>query len=80
MRISNTGPATPADRIPRLLQPFQRLHTQRRADETGLGLGLGLGVVAAVAKAHRATLTALPGSHGGLDITITFPPAALTTA
>ena len=72
--ISNTGPAIPATQTSRLLQPFQRLSARRSADDEGLGLGLS--IVAAIAKAHRATLSARPGQRGGLDIEIRFPAAA----
>jgi signal transduction histidine kinase len=70
---ANTGPVIPASQVTRLLQPFQRLPATRPADDQGLGLGLP--VVAAIAKAHHATLTINPRPHGGLDIAITFPPA-----
>ena len=58
LRISNTGPAISADQIPQLLQPFQRQPATRSADQDGLGLGLA--IVAAIAKAHHATLTTSP--------------------
>jgi signal transduction histidine kinase len=73
LTISNTGPVIPADQTARLLQPFQRLPASRSADDKGLGLGLP--IVAAITKAHHATLTAKPGPHGGLDIQIRFPAA-----
>ena len=72
LTITNTGPVIPPDQVTRLLQPFQRL-TARPAG--GEGLGLGLPITAAIAKAHHATLTIHPRQRGGLDITISFPPA-----
>jgi signal transduction histidine kinase len=72
--ITNTGPVIPAAQISRLLQPFQRLSVQRSADDHGLGLGLP--IVAAIAKAHQATLAISPGRRGGLDIRISFPAPA----
>ncbi|MBT2229324.1 cell wall metabolism sensor histidine kinase WalK [Nonomuraea sp. NEAU-A123] len=68
LRISNSGPVIPPDRVPTLLQPFQRLETGRRA--TGDGLGLGLSIVAAIVQAHHGTLEAraLPG--GGLEVAV----------
>ena len=72
--ITNTGPVIPAAQIGRLLQPFQRLSSQRPAGDPGLGLGLP--IVAAIAKAHQATLSVSAGRRGGLDIRISFPPAA----
>jgi signal transduction histidine kinase len=72
--ITNTGPVVPAGQVGRLLQPFQRLSAQRPASD--LGLGLGLAIVAAIARAHCATLTVSPGRDGGLDIRVSFPAAA----
>jgi signal transduction histidine kinase len=74
LKITNTGPLIPAGQASRLLQPFQRLSATRPAG----GEGLGLSIVAAIAKAHNATLTINPGPHGGLDIAISFPPATTT--
>ncbi len=80
LTITNTGPVIPAGQLTRLLEPFQRLPDGRRADQEGLGLGLP--IVAAIAKAHNATLTITPGRPGGLIIEISFPatPAATTPA
>ena len=87
LTITNPGPVIPASQITRLLQPFQRLPAGRSASAEGLGLGLS--IVAAIAKAHQATLTINPGQRGGLDVDIKFPavtrttptwPAVLTTA
>jgi signal transduction histidine kinase len=75
LRVTNTGPVTPADQIERLLQPFQRLAAGRSGAEDGLGLGLS--IVAAIAKAHDAPLDVRPGPYGGLDITVSF---AISTA
>ena len=72
--ITNTGPVIPAAQIGRLLQPFQRLSAQRAAGDHGLGLGLP--IVAAIARAHQATLAVSPGRRGGLDIRISLPAAA----
>jgi signal transduction histidine kinase len=77
LRITNSGPFISGDQIPRLLQPFQRLDGGRPGNDDGLGLGLS--IVAAITKAHRATMTACPGPMGGLDIRVTFPPAAHAT-
>jgi signal transduction histidine kinase len=71
MTVANTGPAVPADQIPRLLQPFQRLAPDRVADRDGVGLGLS--IVAAIADAHGAELVVAPGASGGLEIDVRFP-------
>jgi signal transduction histidine kinase len=85
LHIANTGPPIPTHQAERLLQPFQRLTTDRHGQHNGLGLGLS--IVAAIADAHHATLSAHPQPHGGLAIHISFPtpttddadPAAPTT-
>jgi signal transduction histidine kinase len=68
LTVSNTGPVVPATDVERLLQPFQRLGTER----VGTGAGLGLSIVAAIADAHGATLRATPRSTGGLCIEVRF--------
>ncbi len=75
LMVANSGPTIPAEEVPRLLQPFQRLHGTRTTH--GSGNGLGLAIVNAIATAHRATLTALPLPDGGLTVEVTFPSASL---
>jgi signal transduction histidine kinase len=72
--ITNTGPVIPPDQAGRLLQPFQRLAPGRAAD--GESAGLGLSIVAAIAKAHQATLAICPRSGGGLVAEVCLPAAA----
>jgi signal transduction histidine kinase len=74
LRISNTGAAISADQVERLFQPFQRLGGVRTPN--GDGYGLGLSIVRAIASAHGATLTSRAQPEGGLDIEVSFPPAA----
>lgn len=73
LRVANSGPHIPHDRIDALFQPFQRNDPRTGSPD---GHGLGLSIVAAVATAHDADVTALPGPEGGLDITVAFPAAA----
>lgn len=70
--VTNTGPLVPHERVPDLFEPFRRLDGDRTAT-TGHGHGLGLSIAASIAEAHRATLTARPGSEGGLTLTLRFP-------
>jgi signal transduction histidine kinase len=88
VRVSNTGPAVPPAELDRLFRPFQRLGDERVPGGAGGprgpggpggpggGYGLGLAIVRAIAAAHGAGITASPRNEGGLDITVTFPPAA----
>jgi signal transduction histidine kinase len=71
LALANSGPTIPAEELPRLLQPFQRLHGTRTSHTNGNGLGLA--IVNAIAAAHRATLTAQPRPGGGLTVEVTFP-------
>jgi signal transduction histidine kinase len=75
LRIVNTGPVVPAGQIGRLLEPFQRMSAARTGSD-GEGIGLGLSIVAAIARAHRATLTVHPAPDGGLAIGVSFPACA----
>ncbi|WP_405087244.1 sensor histidine kinase [Microbispora sp. NBC_01389] len=71
LRIRNSGPLVPAERVPLLLQPFQRMESGRKAGRDGLGLGLS--IVAAIVEAHHGTLEVRPLPEGGLDVTVALP-------
>jgi signal transduction histidine kinase len=71
LKVANTGPLVPAGEIERLLQPFQRLTTDRAGEHDGCGLGLS--IVAAIARAHDADLGVRPAPGGGLHVEVTFP-------
>jgi signal transduction histidine kinase len=71
LSVSNTGPWVPATETNRLLQPFQRLGTNRTRHDGGYGLGLS--IVQAIATAHNANIATTPRPTGGLEITVTFP-------
>jgi len=75
LTVANSGRTIPPEEVPRLLQPFQRLHGTRTTH--GSGNGLGLAIVDAIARAHRATLTAQPRPGGGLTVEVTFPSTSL---
>lgn len=73
LEVANTGPMVSDADVGRLLNPFQRSASERAGDPEGLGLGLSL--VAAIAKAHDATLVIRSRESGGLDIVVDFPSA-----
>jgi signal transduction histidine kinase len=75
LTIANTGPPVPAEEVPRLMQPFERLHGARITHASGSGLGLA--IVSAIAAAHRATLIARPRPGGGLTVEVAFPAGAV---
>jgi len=74
LTVANSGPAIPPEELPRLLQPFQRLHGARTTHAGGNGLGLA--IVGAIAAAHRATLSVQARPDGGLSVEVGFPCAA----
>ena len=69
--VRNTGPEVPEDRIGELFEPFRRLPTARTRSTDGAGLGLS--IVAAITRAHDASITARPNPGGGLEVTVCFP-------
>ena len=71
LSITNTGPPIPPTELPLLIQPFQRLASNRTTHTEGHGLGLA--IVTAIAQAHQAPLTITPNPAGGLHITVDFP-------
>ncbi len=75
LTVANGGPTIPPGEVPRLLQPFQRLHGTRTDHANGNGLGLA--IVNAVAAAHRATLGVQPGPDGGLTVEVMFPSTSI---
>ncbi|MFZ3567858.1 sensor histidine kinase [Streptomyces sp. BH097] len=73
LRVHNSGPHVPADRVDSLFEPFRRLGTERTTRRRE-GLGLGLSIVAAVAQAHGGRVRARPGGvEGGLLVEAEFP-------
>jgi signal transduction histidine kinase len=72
LSVSNDGPVIPTAEIERLLEPFQRLGSDRTAPSDGHH-GLGLSIVRAVATAHHATLLAEAQPEGGLVAEVRFP-------
>ncbi len=71
LNVSNSGPMIAADKVRDLLEPFRRGDRERTRDESGHGLGLS--IVAAVAAAHDARLSVIPGASGGLRVEVAFP-------
>ena len=73
-KVTNTGPQVSPEQVARLLQPFQRVTTDRVVGDHE-GLGLGLSIVQAIVTAHQAQLHVCPGEVGGLDVEVRFHSA-----
>jgi signal transduction histidine kinase len=69
--VHNSGQQLPAEAVPALFEPFRR----RVADRTNHrdGAGLGLAIARSIVTAHSGTITAQPGTQGGLQVTVTLP-------
>jgi signal transduction histidine kinase len=72
LRVTNTGPRVPADRVALLTEPFERLERRNRR-----GAGVGLSIVRAVTTAHGGRLELTPREDGGLvaDVLLPVPTA-----
>ncbi|MEM7694498.1 MAG: ATP-binding protein [Pseudomonadota bacterium] len=72
IRITDSGPGIPEDRLSDILEPFTRLDDARGAD-TG-GAGLGLSIARTILLAHGGTLTLKNREdQAGLIATVTLP-------
>lgn len=67
LEVSNSGAPIPADRLPDLTEPFQRL-SHRVAGSAGSGLGLS--IVQSVVTAHRGELELAALPAGGLIVRV----------
>jgi signal transduction histidine kinase len=72
LSVSNSGTVIPPAEVDRIIEPFQRLGTERVRH--GSGHGLGLAIVRAIAGVHGAALTVTARPDGGLAIDVSFPP------
>ena len=72
LTVADDGPGIPADARHAVLQRFTRLERSRSSP----GNGLGLSLVAAICKAHDATLE-LGDNRPGLCVTVRLPKAGL---
>ncbi len=68
LRVSNSGPPIPPDRVEELFEPFRRLGGERTARQDGLGLGLS--IVRAIATAHGGSVEVQPLDAGGLAVEV----------
>ncbi len=71
LRVANSGPMIPPDRVGGLFEPFRRDGVPRTSAHGGLGLGLS--IVQSVVQAHRGSLDAVAPDSGGLEITVSLP-------
>jgi signal transduction histidine kinase len=70
LRVTNTGPPVPADRVELLTEPFERLERHNRR-----GAGVGLSIVRAITTAHGGRLELAAREDGGLVANVVLPRA-----
>jgi signal transduction histidine kinase len=68
--VANGGPLIPAELVPSLFEPFQRLSDRAGTPD---GTGLGLSIVRSVAAAHHGQATARQLPAGGLEVSVSLP-------
>lgn len=73
IRIDDTGPGIPENRIADAFQPFQRVE-QSRSRETG-GHGLGLSIARSIVLEHGGTIDLANRVEGGLRARVVLPLA-----
>ncbi len=71
LRVSDTGPGLPWDRIAHVFEPFWRADDSR--SRASGGTGLGLAVVKAIAQAHGGSVTAAAAEPKGAVFEIRLP-------
>jgi two-component system sensor histidine kinase VanS len=69
--VENTGSLLTPSLVATLTEPFQRGTTRVHTDLAGAGLGLA--IVKSIVRAHRGTLTLVPGEEGGLRVMVRLP-------
>jgi signal transduction histidine kinase len=70
LTVTNSGLLVPAHEVPRMFEPFHRLH-----DRVGSahGNGLGLAIARSVARAHGGEVVATARPEGGLRVEVDLP-------
>jgi signal transduction histidine kinase len=72
LQVRDRGIGISADAASRLFKPFQRLHTRRRYEGSGLGLALARRIV----EVHGGSISVAPAEGGGSCFTVRLPKAA----
>jgi signal transduction histidine kinase len=70
--VRDYGPGVPEEALPRIFDPFYRVHSDR--NRLSGGLGLGLAIARRSVELHKGKLTAR-NAHPGLLVTIELPVA-----
>ena len=74
LSVRDHGPGVPERRLARIFEPFYRGEDELTRETRGSGIGLAL--VEGLAERMGASVSAHNPEGGGLEITLSFPPAA----
>jgi two-component system sensor histidine kinase CpxA len=77
IRVLDSGPGVPEDKLTDLFRPFYRLDDARNR-QTG-GVGLGLAITERAVRLHGGTVQATNRPEGGLVVEIRLPLAVAAT-
>lgn len=72
IEVQDSGPGVPEETLPRLFEPFYRVHPDR--DRSTGGVGLGLAIARRAVELHKGRITAR-NAHPGLEVQIAFRAA-----
>jgi signal transduction histidine kinase len=75
IRVLDSGPGVPEDKLSDLFRPFYRLDDARNR-QTG-GVGLGLAITERAVRLHGGTVQATNREEGGLSVEIRLPLAVV---
>jgi len=73
LSVRDYGPGVPERRLARIFEPFYRGEDELTRETRGSGIGLAL--VEGLAERMGATVSASNPPGGGLEVTLSFPPA-----
>ena len=76
--VGDTGQGIPPDALPKLFDPFFRVHHQERSQTKGLGLGLA--IVKDLVDLHGGTITVHSTLDQGTEFSFTLPMHSRTPA
>lgn len=77
VRVDDSGPGIPEEKLAAVLKPFVRMESSR--NQAFGGTGLGLAIAESIARAHRGSLRLENRPAGGLSAILTLPKAAQQT-
>ncbi|MFW6276652.1 MAG: sensor histidine kinase, partial [Bacteroidota bacterium] len=71
IKVSDSGPGIPEDKLPYIFDRFYRLDKARTSNIQGTGLGLS--IVSWIVDAHEGDVIVEPGNDGGSTFTVRLP-------